>query len=391
VLDRALEKQKNNKKNQDLQLGWRQSIRESRNENDRLLSLLELLTEKIRSELHDNLGAKKAALKQFKMGNRSFHTYTRDKLKPRIFQEESAKQFFDWKSKMNVLIRQARKFLSGYCTQVTALQLSVDRMSTLQPKLLAARGAVQKSSKRTSVADMKRRTRILDNLQDEMASALKLTRAVRSEICGLCFGDNQQCPTEILANSRLVNDESPDCSTLCGCPVQLEFVMAEKTESRTPQFIDQIWLQAYQDRKYIKQAIVDQTKLDPKLIEVRCVKVVDKRLKILALMCTKRGDKTTNYIEKAKGCSNVTKDQRLKSTFKAGYDDGYNKDRLGLFEVKDFLIKKTRAHKHISMVSHGKCGCILHKFCIERWLAEYNTVCPNCKKPWKEVRVEKTC
>ena len=42
--------------------------------------------------------------------------------------------------------------------------------------------------------------------------------------------------------------------------------------------------QAYQDRKYIKQAIVDQTKLDPKLIEVRCVKVVDKRLKILALV-----------------------------------------------------------------------------------------------------------
>ena len=114
-------------------------------------------------------------------------------------------------------------------------------------------------------------------------------------------------------------------------------------------------------------------------------------MRIRLQMCTKRGDKTTNYIEKAKGCANVTKDQSLKSTFKAGYDDGYNKDRLGLFEVKDFLIKKTRAHKHISMVSHGKCGCILHKFCIERWLAEYNTVCPNCKKPWKEVRVEKTC
>ena len=45
------------------------------------------------------------------------------------------------------------------------------------------------------------------------------------------------------ANPRLVNDESPECSRLCGCPVQLEFVMAEKTESRTPQFIDQIWLQ----------------------------------------------------------------------------------------------------------------------------------------------------
>ena len=99
------------------------------------------------------------------MGNRSFHTYTRDKLKPRIFQEESAKQFHDWKSKMNVLIRQARKFLSGYCTQVTALQLSVDRVSTLEPKLVAARSAVQKSSKRTSVADMKLRTRTLDNLQ----------------------------------------------------------------------------------------------------------------------------------------------------------------------------------------------------------------------------------
>ena len=72
------------RKNQDLQLEWRHSIRESRNENDRLLSLLELvcftlvdelaitaqshqLTEKIRSELHDNLGAKKAALKQFKV------------------------------------------------------------------------------------------------------------------------------------------------------------------------------------------------------------------------------------------------------------------------------------------------------------------------------------
>ena len=99
------------------------------------------------------------------MGKLKLADYTRDKLRPRVFQEESAKQFFDWKSKTNVLIRQARKFLSGYCTQVTALQLSVDRVSTLQPKLVAARSAVQKSSKRTSVADMKRRTRTLDSLQ----------------------------------------------------------------------------------------------------------------------------------------------------------------------------------------------------------------------------------
>ena len=107
-------------------------------------------------------------------------------------------------------------------------------------------------------------------------------------------------------------------------------------------------------------------------------------------VCTKKGDKTTDYSAKFKSCPEVMKSSRLRSTFRAGYDDGYNKDRLGLFEVKEFLIKKTRSHRYISKVSHGKCGCIFHKFCIERWLAEYNKVCPNCKKPWKEVLVEKT-
>ena len=46
--------------------------------------------------------------------------------------------------------------------------------------------------------------------------------------------------------------------------------------------------QAYEDQKYIKQVIVDQTKLDPKLVEVRCVKIVDKRLKILVLVSVAR-------------------------------------------------------------------------------------------------------
>merc|ERR1712224_39762 len=178
--------------------------------------------------------------------------------------------------------------------------------------------------------------------------------------------------------------------TKFGCPSQLEFSMAEKTEGRTSQFIDEICIQAYQDRKYIKQVISDHVKLDPTLTEVRCIKVVEKRLRIIVLCCTKKGDKTTDYVAKFKSCSAAMTDQRLRSTFKAGYDDGYSKDRLGLFEVKEFLIKKTRAHKTISKVSHGKCGCIFHKFCIDRWIAEYNTTCPNCKKPWKEVHLEKT-
>ena len=157
-------------------------------------------------------------------------------------------------------------------------------------------------------------------------------------------------------------------------------------------------------------------KLDPKLVEVRCVKIVGKRLKIIVLVsfgrrgfplavflkhtsrhlscrpqvCTQKGDKTTDYGDKFKSCAEVMKHPRLRSTFKAGFDDGYNKDRLGLFVVKEFLIKNTRGHKHVSKVSHGKCGCIFHKFCIERWIAEYNTACPNCKKPWEEVLVEKT-
>ena len=110
-----------------------------------------------------------------------------------------------------------------------------------------------------------------------MQSTLALTRGIRSDFCGLCFSDNQQCPTEILvrlvdappvqahtitienawitckhtlalsfkANPRLVNDESPECSTNCGCPSQLEFSMAEKTESRTPKFINDISVQVY--------------------------------------------------------------------------------------------------------------------------------------------------
>lgn len=124
------------------------------------------------------------------------------------------------------------------------------------------------------------------------------------------------------------------------------------------------------------------------LRETSCGKL---RTPVHTKVCTKRGDKTTDYVAKFKNCSDfINQDSRLKSTFKAGYDDGYSKDRLGLFVVKDFAIKKTRAHKYISKVSHGKCGCILHKYCIERWLAEYNTTCPNCKKPWKEVQVEKT-
>lgn len=68
---------------------------------------------------------------------------------------------------MHGLTMQARKFLSGYCTQVTALQLSVDRVGTLHPKLVDARNAVQNSSKRTSVAMMKKRTETHDALQVE--------------------------------------------------------------------------------------------------------------------------------------------------------------------------------------------------------------------------------
>ena len=94
-----------------------------------------------------------------------FDHYTRDKLKPQIFQEESVKEFFDWKRKLHGLIMQARKFLSGYCSQVTGLQLSVNRVQKLHPELVAARYSVQNSSKRTSVAVMKQRTQTLDNLQ----------------------------------------------------------------------------------------------------------------------------------------------------------------------------------------------------------------------------------
>lgn len=115
-------------------------------------------------------------------------------------------------------------------------------------------------------------------MKEKMEAALTLTRGVRTDFCGLCFSDNQQCPTEILvrlesvtnhihartnchrscvvdcslqripssplkANPRLVNDESIDCKTKCGCPLQLEFSMAEKDEKRTKQFIDEICIQ----------------------------------------------------------------------------------------------------------------------------------------------------
>lgn len=98
-------------------------------------------------------------------GNRTFKQYTLDKMKPRIFQQESVKEFFDWKRKMGGLVMQARKFLSGYCTQVTALQLCVARVNDLHPKLVVARAAMQNSSKRTSVKVLKRRTETVDKLQ----------------------------------------------------------------------------------------------------------------------------------------------------------------------------------------------------------------------------------
>ena len=98
-------------------------------------------------------------------GDRAFKKYTLDKMKPQIFQEESVKEFFDWKRKMNGIVMQARKFLNGYCNKVTALQLCVARMDELHPKLVAARAALKKSSKRTSAVVVKRCTETLDKLQ----------------------------------------------------------------------------------------------------------------------------------------------------------------------------------------------------------------------------------
>ena len=66
---------------------------------------------------------------------------------------------------MNGIVMQARKFLSGYCNKVTALQLCVARVEELHPQLAAARATLQKSSKRTSAGVLKRSTEKLDKLQ----------------------------------------------------------------------------------------------------------------------------------------------------------------------------------------------------------------------------------